>query len=218
MTVPNMFQIADGKYHVRTQAGFKKVLKSYLKAQGYSKGEAATFNDYPKSYPAIVTFERYRSRYCVTSQTLSDFYDNVRTHIADMCQQLRLVVNQDRLVKSFLDAKKEPETPSVSSFDLLLESLTIKFKSDNKYTTMVVEDLTKIKEYLVSPPHLMDIEKDIISVYWRKGGTYLSIDFGTDGNHTWAFTDGRRTFVDTWNNTEDVPVELYLNLFSNFRE
>lgn len=69
----NMYYVSHGQYVVRTQAGFKRAVKDFLKAEGYDFKVCG----YPEKYPSYVefTFEyngthQYRAKCTPLSQAL----------------------------------------------------------------------------------------------------------------------------------------------------
>lgn len=215
MTMPNMFKINDTVYHVRTQAGFKNAKKACLKTGRYTKGEEPQFYGFPDKYPVVVIFERIHYNYLVKSAPLANFYADTQKHISDLCRQLQLVKKQDTEINAPVNTMKETKM-SEPSFDSLLEVIKNNFKKDEKYTALVIEDLTKLIDLELPVCLLSDLEKDTVCVYWKRGNLYLSIDFETDGKHVWRYMHNGEMIIGLWNNTKDFPIALYLNILSNF--
>lgn len=86
---PNWRYLGGGLYLVRTQAGFKQALKSWLEEHEYHYDGVTyrEFNGYPKSYPSVVSFEYDYHRsgrkeaYC---QPLHEYADSLRARLADL--------------------------------------------------------------------------------------------------------------------------------------
>lgn len=57
-------------------------------------------------------------------------------------------------------------------------------------------------------PNAMLLDDGTIGAYWRSGEKYASIDFETDGEHSWAGTDGEKYWAGVWNPLNKLPEEL----------
>lgn len=80
----NMRKISSGYYLVRTQAGFKKAIKSYNPDLHQSTSWGF---DYPKSYPSVVSFgERYAGGWYLTVKVypLEDFRNNLNKILGEL--------------------------------------------------------------------------------------------------------------------------------------
>lgn len=65
----------------------------------------------------------------------------------------------------------------------------------------------------VPAPAPMLLDDGTIGGYWRLGQRYASIDFETDGNHTWAGTDGQHFKSGTWSvSSSSIPESLLSTL------
>ena len=64
--------------------------------------------------------------------------------------------------------------------------------------TAALLGMANLMAWLVPAPSPMVLEDGTIGGYWRRGKSYVSIDFEVDGAHSWAGTDGENFHSGTW--------------------
>lgn len=92
----NIKQLKSGRCLVRTQAGFRKLVKQHLKDVGDDYSKVSDIIGYPKSYPSIVNiyYDHMRTNeHYATCVPIHEYLKNLEYNILEIKEEIEAVSN-----------------------------------------------------------------------------------------------------------------------------